>query len=130
MTNLAVMVRAARLEKPGRSQVSLSQLVLDLPMGCQVTCHKAHITLRSDELLMESLTVSKTLCHNPEAVGLRIVPPYFTIGLSRHTHHLYHSGAHTKPAKQIRQDGKCLMYPCLRVDARSQSSAYKYAAIC
>ena len=93
----------------GCSQVSLYQPVLNLPIGRQGTCHKVHITLRSEDLIVEYLTVSKTLSHHPEAIGLHIVPPYCMIGLSRYTHHLYHSGAHPKLAKQIRQDGKCLM---------------------
>ena len=113
----------------GCSQVSLSQPVLELPMGVHGPCHQVHITLRVEDLLVESIMVSKTLSHHPEAVGLRRVSPYCTTGLARYTQHLYHVGAHPKTAKQICQDGECLMYPCLRVDARIQFSAYKYAAI-
>ena len=109
MANLAVMVGAALLEKPGRSQVFLSQPVLDLPMGCQGPRHQVHITLRAEDPLTKSLTVINTLYHNPEAVGLRRVSPYRTTGLARHTHHLYHVGAHPKLVKQILQYGECLM---------------------
>ena len=124
------MVWDARLAKPGRSKVSLSQPVLYLTMGFQVTRHQVHITLRAEDPLAESLTVSNTLSHNPEAVGLRRVSPYCTIWLARHTHHIYHVGAHPRPAKQIRQDDEHLLYPCFCVDAMSLSSEYKYANIC
>ena len=98
-------------------------------MVIQGTCHQVHITLRKEDLLVEYLIVSNTLSHHPEDVGLCRVSPYRTAGLARHTHHLYHIGAHPKPAKQIRQDGKCLMYLCLRIDTRSLTSSYKYATI-
>ena len=105
------MVWDARLAKPGRSKVSLSQPVLYLTMGFQVPRHQVYIVLRAADPLADYLPVSETLYRHLEAVGLQKVAPYHTTGLTHHTHHLAHIGVNPNMVKQLCQDAECPLYP-------------------
>ena len=75
---------------------------------------KVRVTLRGEDPQVESVLVRDSLSSNLIAEGLRIVAPYHTTGLSRHTHRLDYILAHTNPIKQLRQDVELLLKPVCR----------------
>ena len=70
-------------------------------MGFQGTRHQIRITLGAADPLVESLPVSETLYHHPEAVGLCGLAPYYSTDLEFHTNHILHVGEHPNLVKHL-----------------------------
>ena len=94
----------------GLYQVSPAHHTIYLHMVHQGPRHQVFIALRAVEPLAESLPVSETLYHYPEAIGILRVSPYRATGLARHSHRLAHIIAQSNLVKQLHQYVKRLMY--------------------
>ena len=86
----------------GLYQVSPAHPMLNLLMSLQGPHRQVRVILGA----AESLPVIESISSHTEAIGLRGVPRYCTIGLAWNTNRLAHIGVQPKPFKNIIQDVK------------------------
>ena len=93
-------------------QVNPVHPVTELPVVSQEPHLQVCVALRSEDLMVEPLTVGVPLPHHPEAVGLRIVTAERASRLTRHAHHIGQIGADSHAVEQLRQCVKITLEAC------------------